>query len=542
MSRPSPAISVSTSAPAIANGHVSLLQPPEKQAIRATRAVSMSVSKTSLLDDSQYTDVDPDKLFMQYPISEVKFVQQRLRADADAKQEELRLMVGERYRDLLQASSSIISIATSAQRVKQALEETKEIILSQEEPPLPQRTSIQNGTDTHLYTLQLLSAHIKLLLDAPEHLWRFIERKKYLTASWLFLLARVVHRSLVREDEQDIKWSNEGVNILEDFPLVQRQWETVSQFRSQIIHKATLSLRDYDSTVEDTCAIMVTLHLLDSRPLTETLSVFLSQRSKTLHNSLSWQYNSNSAELSPHKQNGHAVTSGLTNVVSSDFRRRPVREIKEATHTALDAIARTVKAAKGIFEAEESRPSLVRRVLEHIQSDSSSSSDTAQGSPTELYLTTQSLLTTLPSSTHFLLLPPDLRSYKPYVDLDSSSSLVQPLQFTEKLGEWFRKSISNLQKSVTRWFSDLHSVKELWSVRTSTLRWLPTCGLEKYELSEMTRVFDDLCRHRAVEIWKLRITGSLDSFSQRLDSNLLSLTEGGNSKHKGAMIILSTNA
>lgn len=30
----------------------------------------------------------------------------------------------------------------------------------------------------------------------------------------------------------------------EKFPLVQRQWETVSQFRSQISHKATLALRE----------------------------------------------------------------------------------------------------------------------------------------------------------------------------------------------------------------------------------------------------------------------------------------------------------
>ncbi|TFY52541.1 hypothetical protein EVG20_g10506 [Dentipellis fragilis] len=38
--------------------------------------------------------LDPDELFTKYTISEVKGVQQRLRSDADAKQEELRLMVG----------------------------------------------------------------------------------------------------------------------------------------------------------------------------------------------------------------------------------------------------------------------------------------------------------------------------------------------------------------------------------------------------------------------------------------------------------------
>ncbi|KAG5735666.1 Conserved oligomeric Golgi complex subunit 1, partial [Termitomyces sp. T112] len=185
MSRQSSAIPSSISAPTIANGHVSLLHPLEKQSSLAGRTVSMSVSKASPTPDGALsTDAEPDELFVKHTISEVKLMQQRLRTDADAKQEELRLMVGERYRDLLQASTSIIAIATSAQRVKQALDETKETILLQEEPPMPQQPSLKSGNDAHLHTLQLLSAHIKLLLDAPEHLWRLIERKKYFQAAW----------------------------------------------------------------------------------------------------------------------------------------------------------------------------------------------------------------------------------------------------------------------------------------------------------------------------------------------------------------------
>lgn len=63
--------------------------------------------------------------------------------------------------------------------------------------------------------LQVLSAHIKLLLDAPEHLWRLIEREKYFQAAWLFLLARVVHRALIRDDAQDDEsWTQHGIDVL----------------------------------------------------------------------------------------------------------------------------------------------------------------------------------------------------------------------------------------------------------------------------------------------------------------------------------------
>jgi conserved oligomeric Golgi complex subunit 1 len=68
--------------------------------------------------------------------------------------------------------------------------------------------------DTQLQTLQVLSAHVKLLLDTPEHLWHLIEHKKYFEAAWLFLFARLVHRNLMRDEAQDGEsWSDQGIDI-----------------------------------------------------------------------------------------------------------------------------------------------------------------------------------------------------------------------------------------------------------------------------------------------------------------------------------------
>ena len=117
--------------------------------------------------------------------------------------------------------------------------------------------------------LQSVAAHVKLLLDTPEHIWRLLERKRYLHAGWLFLLARIVYQELVRdgaEDEDD--WTAHEINMLvrglvygliaantheiyqEQFPLVQRQWDAVAPLRAQITYKATLSLRDSDASLE----------------------------------------------------------------------------------------------------------------------------------------------------------------------------------------------------------------------------------------------------------------------------------------------------
>ena len=56
---------------------------------------------------------------------------------------------------------------------------------------------------------------MKLLLDTPEHIWRLLEKKKYLYAGWLFLLARIVYQALVRDDAEDEDdWAAHGIDML----------------------------------------------------------------------------------------------------------------------------------------------------------------------------------------------------------------------------------------------------------------------------------------------------------------------------------------
>jgi hypothetical protein len=56
---------------------------------------------------------------------------------------------------------------------------------------------------------------MKLLLDTPEHIWRLLEKKKYLHAGWLFLLARIIYQALVRTDTEDEEddWRAQGIDV-----------------------------------------------------------------------------------------------------------------------------------------------------------------------------------------------------------------------------------------------------------------------------------------------------------------------------------------
>ncbi|KAI0031403.1 hypothetical protein K488DRAFT_79063 [Vararia minispora EC-137] len=439
--------------------------------------------------------LDPDELFAKHSVAEVRNVQLRLRADADAKQEELRIMVGERYRDLLQASSSIIAIARSSHRVQEALEEMHDAISgSNFEQQLPRRsgTGMKEGAYSHLKTLQSLAAHMKLLLDTPEHLWRLIERKKYLHAGWLFMLARVIHHALVQPaiegDEED--WKTHNIDVQEQFPIVQRQWETVGQFKSQIAYKATLSLREPRISVEDICSVLLTLHLLDSEPLTKTVNIFFLQRSRSLQHSLT-----RAAPISsqaPQHVNGSALKA----------RKAILRDVRDSLDLVLNVIALTVGAARRIFNDSPSSPSLMTRVLTFIEIPQSS--DFAL--PAELQMSTQKLLSNLPSASHFTLLPLSIRSYKPYVDLDSPATVVVPAYLTERLSQWFQQATTDLKRAAGGWFADVDTLTDLWELRRWTHLWAKTdTQLVQSEIETILDTVDAVVRIQAAELWKARL-------------------------------------
>ncbi|KAI8990445.1 hypothetical protein BD414DRAFT_458895 [Trametes punicea] len=483
-----------------------------EQAAQARRPATRATSSSQKVDSSiNMNNIDPDELFTKHTVPEIKLVQSRLRAEADAKQEELRLMVGERYRDLLQASTSILNLAKSSKRVLEALEDMRDTVSSITPSRAPKRATTSD--DKHLQALQSLSAHVKLLLDAPEHLWRLMERKAYLNAAWLFLLARVVHRALSQDEDEQI-WHDYGIDVAEHLPVVQRQWDTITPFRSQVSHRATLSLREISSTPGEVCATLLTLHLLESRPLPETLSIFLVQRMKTLSSLL----NRNASGSA----NGHAPNTKPNGKAPHKPRKAIVRETKQRAEAALDAVSCTIAVSRLIFSGSPGHSSMMKQALDFFQNPS----DTPGHLPSELQLSTQNLLSSLPSSSQLLLLPLSIRTYKPYVDGSPLATPDLQTQLRDKLGDWFQRSVQDIRHALSDWFAPLESVRDVWDVRSGLLQWLKNAdGLESSERQEFESVIEAVALEQATTVWKAALHHLEASFRDEVGSASTALTE-----------------
>lgn len=271
---------------------------------------------------------------------------------------------------------------------------------------------------------------------------------------------------------------------------------------------------------QDTCSTLVTLHLLDSRPLNDTLTTFLLQRSKTLQAILNWKSDSNDKE---------DVTPAPGGRISPTL-AAPAREVTQVMKNALITIAQTLVTSRAILDHEEDAPSLLFRVLQAIQADSE---DIASYSklPIEFQLSTQSLLGQLMSSANFQLLPPDLRSYRPYIDLSSSSTSLTRSVFVRKLQEWFHSSCERWKSSSKNWLTYLHSVKEVWVLRTSIERFIMNSGLKDEEKGFLFSNMDILYQDRIIDIWKKALSFAEHEFSQQLRLQTFVAADPGT--HKG---------
>lgn len=187
-------------------------------------------------------------------------------------------------------------------------------------------------------------------------------------------------------------------------------------------------------------------------------------------------------------------------------------------------MASTVGVSRDVFRNRgHEDPSLMSRVLSFIQLDIPPQ-DTSL--PPDLQMSTQHLLSSLPSASHFVLLPSDIRSYKPFVDSSFAASSVSSAQLAGRLNEWFSKAVTELRSVARGWFSELRTLKEVWAVRSWFGDWLGAKELEDGERRGLAEVVDDLVHDQAVMILRTALGDLQDGFQNELQNALSQLRDG----------------
>jgi hypothetical protein len=260
--------------------------------------------------------------------------------------------------------------------------------------------------------------------------------------------------------------------------------------------------------------------------LTETLSTFMTQRSKALQQLLGRKAEYYASSKVPSTTDGVPKPSSSAKL-NPKTRKAAAREIHSAIAAVLDLMSGTVSSARSIFQSRTpSEPSLIHRVLDYIQQDEAS--PTATTVPLDLQLSTARFLATLPSAAHFLLLPATLRAYKPHVDLTSASATVPQPALAARLDQWFKGAAEQLRSTAAGWLAGARNVREVWAVRTWVRQGVEASErMSREEQENVIEVMDDVCRGRAVQIWVAKLEEIEENFSRGLQMLVKGLEGSG---------------
>ena len=251
---------------------------------------------------------------------------------------------------------------------------------------------------------------------------------------------------------------------------------------------------------------LISLFLLDSMSLNDTLGVLLSQRTKSVQ-----------AFFSSSKQSGNSTKvqtrTAPTEANGVDTRRggrKILREVKRALCEAIDLLVGTMRTIQSIYSPEGVKSSSIESLLMEIQTDRH-----------DLTISTAKVLGNLPSASLLdLYLPPSIKSYVPYIDTTGASARLTGPTVSSKLERWFESNLSSLSNRLEQWVTSINSARDVDDVGSAALALPSLHRLSATERTMLQTCVENACNKRIVEIWGAAFQSLREEFAASLSKSL----------------------
>lgn len=189
--------------------------------------------------------------------------------DIESKDQSLRQVVGDSYRDLISSADAIESIAQQCETASQTLEDLLGLIVRQrvvehdsEDP------TVSRGHDEEVFTA---ASCVKFIVDSQETIYRHVDRHEYLMAGMRYLKALEMHK----EFEKSEKYAERT----KQFPFLEHMWPSVKKLDGDIWNKGQSWLAQQESIdINDVASVLACFALLRPVDGMDLLKYFLTAR------------------------------------------------------------------------------------------------------------------------------------------------------------------------------------------------------------------------------------------------------------------------
>ncbi|KAM9955674.1 hypothetical protein ACTFIW_002314 [Dictyostelium discoideum] len=230
-------------------------------------------------------------LFERNTPEQMKQMEFKKRSEIEDMKSQLRNLIGNKYRDLVEGSDSIVKMKKSTELISENLSlmqsELKQFSekrnhfrkgVSQDNLKLNKEKEIQKK-------ISIFSKYCKFLIDIPEVIWRSLDSNDYFEVCVFFLKSKYLYSKITNENNLEIK------RLLSKLTIIEKQWISMKQFPIKTIGYSKLFLNESTSRIigtpiEKYIGSLSTLILFEKKSIKETFNEFLLSRRSVLFNSI----------------------------------------------------------------------------------------------------------------------------------------------------------------------------------------------------------------------------------------------------------------
>nr|VZH95267.1 unnamed protein product [Spirometra erinaceieuropaei] len=215
-------------------------------------------------------DASVDEIFRQNTVDDIRRICAGIRNEVENKKVELRFLVGERHRDIIEASDSILFMKESSSEISRLLDLLENACRPLSSATLPS-TKVSTLDAIKMNQKKSIAAQLKLLLDVPELTWSALDDSDYTTAMLFFLLGR--HLSVKLQLSGEMLSAHVNAKV-----LLKRQWAALDHVETTIITACRSQLSAPFADEESVCGALSALTVLEDQTMEQSLEEFLSGR------------------------------------------------------------------------------------------------------------------------------------------------------------------------------------------------------------------------------------------------------------------------
>ncbi|XP_063970712.1 conserved oligomeric Golgi complex subunit 1-like [Lytechinus pictus] len=366
-------------------------------------------------------DLSTNQLFEKYTIEEIRKLEKETRDEIETKKEDLRQMVGERYRDLIEAADTITEMKNCSEKIVQSIQDMQKHCVNLQKTHLTKgiglspKKAVNSGSQSSGF--YAIASQTKLLLDIPEKIWSDIESGDHLHATQLYLLACHIVSSLQLDTT-----THQSTQLLKWFPVLSRQWAAICHFKPSILQSCRNVLKNASASDMVITKALCSIMLLEDTSPRQVFTEFLLARKNAVHQAFS----SSQYDASVKKQ-----VCGVTNLINLTLRQ----------------IHAVFYHQEG-DENNDEEGNLLQRVLTETTSTSDGKSVLAD----ELAVGT--------FSKH---LPANITDFHP--TLRSSTDPIAATYLQECVSQWVETCISDVHDGISKLLNYVTSIRGLTSIR-----------------------------------------------------------------------------